>query len=322
MSWHRNPDFSMWPGKVPGRVTLCSRCYQCGYRAHCKGRVPKLPKYEHTPSDTTCPPPGTSIANCLKDPTPMLINKPLGVPVLLETPVLPDAPMLKIAAAATVAKPLPVQSRPLHISKGPTSGVFVEADPVLPPPDGRTLRSSTSAASIVLRPRATITATISHDTRQRVQPCRSNSILEPTLVPSSHLKAASINDDTDMHFSSACRHDQTAASSRINIFPHRGLVPSSHCFCKVHSFWGKFLTTAHNGRIERPNSDPVFVSDASCFHIFEDEATSILPQMKRARSCKPSEAPRDYITSHAERQTRTALVAITSDATVGTNAPT
>ena len=31
--WHVNPVVSFWIGKVPGGVTLCSRCYQAGYKA-------------------------------------------------------------------------------------------------------------------------------------------------------------------------------------------------------------------------------------------------------------------------------------------------
>ena len=83
VSWHVNPVFSMWPGKVPGLVVLCSRCYQCGYRAHRKKRMPIMHKFECSQPDPACPSPDASQAQCLFGLTAMMINKPLDPDLFL-----------------------------------------------------------------------------------------------------------------------------------------------------------------------------------------------------------------------------------------------
>ena len=88
---------------------LCSRCYQSGYRAINKERVPKLPKYEQEPDDKVCPRPGTSIANCSRNPAAMLINKPLRLePLEPVPPPLQQAAMLKVATTAVTDRLDPV----------------------------------------------------------------------------------------------------------------------------------------------------------------------------------------------------------------------
>ena len=74
--WYSNPIISYWPGKVPGGVVLCSKCYQAANRAVAKGKVPKLPASEDCRDFAECPPPGTAAADCIKPL--VMINKALG----------------------------------------------------------------------------------------------------------------------------------------------------------------------------------------------------------------------------------------------------
>ena len=41
--WNRNPACSWWPGRVPGLVTLCNKCFQIGRRHFLKGNKAPLP---------------------------------------------------------------------------------------------------------------------------------------------------------------------------------------------------------------------------------------------------------------------------------------
>jgi hypothetical protein len=41
--WNRNPACSWWPGRVPGLVTLCNKCFQMGRRHFLKGNKAPLP---------------------------------------------------------------------------------------------------------------------------------------------------------------------------------------------------------------------------------------------------------------------------------------
>ena len=63
-TWHTNPCPSFWPGVVPIGHTLCSQCYQIGYRAWARGRPPKIPTYVKHEDDDSVPRPGTSVAEC------------------------------------------------------------------------------------------------------------------------------------------------------------------------------------------------------------------------------------------------------------------
>ena len=69
--WFRNPEVSHWPGKIPGRVVLCSRCYQAAAAAVRKGRCPKVPQREaplpHVKQDQAfCPAPVSTVHDCKK----------------------------------------------------------------------------------------------------------------------------------------------------------------------------------------------------------------------------------------------------------------
>ena len=46
--WHCNPPVSFWPGKVPGLVALCSKCYQQGYRSVSRGTLAVCPQFDNT----------------------------------------------------------------------------------------------------------------------------------------------------------------------------------------------------------------------------------------------------------------------------------
>ena len=73
---------SFWIGEVQGGVTLCSRCYQVGYKANNKQQIPRLPRYEFTvleEEEAMCRFPCTPAAKCGSSVQPILINQP-GVP--------------------------------------------------------------------------------------------------------------------------------------------------------------------------------------------------------------------------------------------------
>jgi hypothetical protein len=65
--WHANPEVSFWPGRVTGNVTLCSKCYQMGYRMRTRG-TGSMPTFVQEISNEAlgCPRPGTSVAECKK----------------------------------------------------------------------------------------------------------------------------------------------------------------------------------------------------------------------------------------------------------------
>ena len=225
----------MWPGKVPGRVTLCSRCYQCGYRAHRKGRVPKLPAHETTPEDNICPPPGTSIANCRSDPTSMLINKP--IPVLGLFGSEPSSSLSSLPQVLRIAAP--------PAAKCVTS-----------------VNASEQAHVKVQQPTACLESRASEFSTAR------------QLVPSCNPKGISYLDFPDIHFSGHSSSNAHASSSRPTAFPSgrtRHESTASRFFDaplpnQQPSFWGKFLTSAQPGRSYCALGTPNFcITRASSF---------------------------------------------------------
>ena len=64
--WYANPAISFWPGTVPAGETLCSKCYQLGYRQFKQGKKARVPAPDHQDVESGCkvPMPGTPKLSC------------------------------------------------------------------------------------------------------------------------------------------------------------------------------------------------------------------------------------------------------------------
>ena len=191
MHWHTNPDCSFWPGKVPSRVVLCSRCYQAGHSARARGRPAKLPKYENGFKPLSF---GASEAQCpsTEEHSPeMLINKPS-----------PEAGELEVLVPLC---PAPVSN---------------------PPPEVVTVNNSIKRRRINIPAYQSQSKAGDNSSDIDLQASLPVKLLQQ-LVPSMHPKGCNMDGLLDMHLPSNVSFNEGAQSASVHAYSNSRLDGSN-----------------------------------------------------------------------------------------------
>ena len=323
---------------------LCSRCYQSGYRAINKERVPKLPKYEQEPDDKVCPRPGTSIANCSRNPADMLINKPLRLePLEPVPPPLQQAAMLKVATTAVTDRLDPVdraqsfnevKKRKILNEDFASASVCSTASFENTANETRTLNASGTRSASTSEGQSspldselvatgadslggTGTSIVSHVAKERAARNKAAALAKRAArarKPMWHIKTV-----TSAHFDTGGNTE----SGQPNGEQHSPASCSSTFFVKDAPGSASHVTSTF--------SDTTTPSDGCIkrhlhFSSSSSAVCNVSPPHKRAKTIEqPEDTPTKEVplaTSHAERHTRLASVFAFSDAESGSNAPT